>query len=307
VAAVFLAAVRAQEQAKIDSIELEVAIQNADIGRRKFESGLLSKGDVLELELAEATSKAGFSSSAASREKALEDLLLVLGLPLDKPMDLIVPPPAPEPLISTRKAIVLAMERRRDVLAEKLQLLLVSSRLRQTRDDQGPELNLVLGLDLVKRGSSLESAWSGSERDRMLKLGFSMPILDFGRRSGEIEQASISREQEILGLEQTGRDVESEVRRTVRDVETAIERRKLLEIARQVAEENYDVAISRFESGSISSQRLLDAQLSFFRAQTNLLSAGIDLDLALRRLQKVTLARLDELGDDLPGISHEHP
>ncbi len=103
------------------------------------------------------------------------------------------------------------------------------------------------------------------------------------------------------------RDVESEVRRTVRDVETAIERRKLLEIARQVAEENYDVAISRFESGSISSQRLLDAQLSFFRAQTNLLSAGIDLDLALRRLQKVTLARLDELGDDLPAMSHEHP
>jgi outer membrane protein TolC len=122
-----------------------------------------------------------------------------------------------------------------------------------------------------------------------------MQLWDFGRARREIREAEISTEQSETDLHQTERDIIIEVRATVRDVKTTIERKRLLEIALRVAEENYSVAVSRFESGSISSQRLLDAQLSLFRARTNLLSARVDLDLALRRLQKVTLARLDEL------------
>ena len=122
-----------------------------------------------------------------------------------------------------------------------------------------------------------------------------MPLWDFGRARSEVEKAEISSVQEEAGLEQTERDVITEVRATVRDVQTTIQRKHLLDIALKVAEENYTVAVARFESGSISSQRLLDAQLSLFRARTNLLSARVDLDLALRRLQRETLARLDEL------------
>lgn len=295
IAVAFLAAVRAQEQAVIDSVELMVAEENANLGRRKFASGLLSKGDVLELELAEATTKAAYLSSAAAKKRAMEELLLVLGSPLDLAPHLVVPPPAPEPTISPQRAVTVALERRREVLSQELELSLAASRLWQTAQAEGPSLDLTLGLDLYRSGRTLRPAWSGPQRERALTVGFSMPLWDFGRARSEIHKAEISAEQEETDLQQTERDVIIEVRATVRDVETTIERKHLLQIALNVAEENYTVAVSRFESGSISSQRLLDAQLSLFRARTNLLSARVDLDLALRRLQKVTLARLDEL------------
>jgi outer membrane protein TolC len=297
VATAFLAAVRAQEQARIDSVELAVAVEYASLARRKLASGLLSKGDALDLELREATTRANYLSSVSARTQAIEDLLLLLGLDLATPVDLIPPEPRTAPAISLDTATATALSRRREILSQRLRRSLAWSRLGQTRSAQGPVFTVSYGIDLVRRGPSLEPAWDDSQRDQTLRLGLSFPVLGFGRRGTEIRQASIAYDQEEVSLTKAEQDVVAEVRSTVRSVATTQERVELLTRAVDVAQENYDVANSRFESGTINSQQLQDAQLALFRARTSVLAARVDLDLALRRLQKVTQARLDELGD----------
>ncbi len=298
VAGVFLSAVRAQEQARIDSLELEVARQNADLSRRKRRSGLLSEGDVLELELQEATTKAACISSNAAKIQHAEELLLLLGLPMDISVELVVPPPPVEPEISLERALDLALARRREVKSHRLSLDLASLTIEQARQSNGPQINLTVGLDLVSRGTALEPAWNNATREHSISLGITLPLVQFGRGSIDVRKAELSRDQELLGVESTEQEVVSEVRRVVRDVGTVLERKKVLAQALHVAEENYRIAKARFDTGSISSQRLLDAQLSLFRSRTNLLATRVDLDLALRRLRRVTLARLDELVED---------
>ncbi|MCU0610188.1 MAG: TolC family protein [Candidatus Eisenbacteria bacterium] len=301
VAAAFLAAVRAQEQARIDSVELNVAMEYADLGRRKLASGLLSKGDALDLQLREATTRASYLSSTTARTQTVEDLLLLLGLDLSTPVDLRAPEPQAAPRVSLDKAVSHALQRRREMLSHRLRLSLARSRLAQTRQSQGPVLTLSYGVDLVRRDTTLEPAWEHAQRDQTLRLGLSFPLLEFGRRGAVIRQASIACDQEDLGLAQAEQDIIAEVRATVRAVATTQERASLLEQALGVAQENYDVANARFESGTINSQQLQDAQLALFRARTNLLAARVDLDLALRRLQKVTHARIDELAEPSSG------
>lgn len=297
VAAAFLAAVRAQEQARIDSVELDVAVEYAELGRRKLASGLLSKGDALDLELREATTRAGYLSSTSARTQALEDLLLLLGLDVATAVELLPPALQAVPAISLETAVSRALERRREVLSQRLRRSLAQSRLAQTRQSEGPVLTLSYGVDLVRRGPDAEPAWNGGERDQTLRLGMSFPLLGFGRRGRAIDLASNAIDREELGLAKAEQDIIAEVRATVRSVTTTNERVRLLEQALRVAEENFDVANARFESGTINSQQLQDAQLALFRARTNLLTAKVDLDLAIRRLQKVTQARIDEVAE----------
>ncbi len=297
VAQAFLAAVRAQEQARIDSVELDVAVEYAELARRKLASGLLSKGDALDLELREATTRAAYLSSLASRSQAREDLLLLLGLDVATPVELVPPEPRSVPPLSLEAALTKALERRREIRAQRLRRALAASRLAQTRYDQGPALTLSYGVDLVRRDSSFEPAWDGGQRDRSLTVALSIPLVTFGRRSTAIDQASLAVDQEDVALTRTEREIVAEVRSTFRSVESTRARVGLLEQALRVAEENYEVANARFEAGTINSRQLQDAQLALFKARTALLAARIDLDLALRRLEKVTLARLDELQD----------
>ncbi|MBN1426233.1 TolC family protein, partial [Candidatus Fermentibacteria bacterium] len=297
VAGAFLAAVRAEEQARIDSVELDVAVEYATLGRRKLTAGLLSKGDALDLELSEATTKAGFISSIVARAQATEDLLMLLGLDLGTEVSLVAPDPPSAPPISLDRAVAHALARRREMLSQRLRRSLAAQRLVQTRQAQGPVLSLSYGVDLVRREATWEPAWEDGQRDQTLRLGLSVPLIGFGRRATEIGQASLAVDREDLSLAQTEQDIIAEVRTTVRSVTTTQERVSLLQKALEVASENYDVAGARFETGTINSQRLLDAQLALFKARTNLLAARVDLDLALRRLQKATHARIEELAE----------
>lgn len=296
VAMAFMAAVRAHEQALIDSLELQVAIEYSRLGQRKLASGLLSRGDALDLMLREATVRADYLTSLAAKAQATEDLLSVLGLDLSTPVELVKPPPPPSAKISLAKAIHLALERRSEVVASRLRERLARSRLAQVRQNRWPSLTISYATDLVHRGSSWEPAWREGRREQTLRIGLAFPLLSVEAGS-QVAQASLALDQERTASAQAQHDIEAEVRSAVRGVETAQERVRLLEQALTVAEEHFQVASARFESGTINSQQLLDAQLALFRARTNLLGARVDLEAALRRLQKVTHARLDEVAE----------
>jgi|GEM_PF-2596737 len=295
VAQSFLSAVRAAEQTRIDSLELVVARENALLGRQKLAAGLISRGDALELELQEATTRAAYISSHALRRGRLEDLLLLLGIPLETYVELVPPPPSDLSDVSLDKALNRALSRRRELHIERYRLERAELDIEQARQSAGADLDLTVGVGITSRGTDFDPAWNGNSKDRSITLGFSVPLLDFGRGGISVSSAKLQQQRARIDLESTRESIVVEVRSTVRDVKSLSERRALLVQALTVAEENYRIAQARFDAGSISSQRLLDAQLSLFRARTNLLSARMDLDLALRRLQNVTLARIDEL------------
>ena len=298
VAQSFLSALRAVEQTRIDSLELVVASENALLGKQKLSSGLISRGDALELELQEATTRAGFISSYALRRGRLEDLLLILGLPLDSEIDLVPPPPSAQTDITLTKALNMALARRRELRIERYRLERAVLDIEQARQSAGVDLDLTVGVGITSRGTTFGPAWDGQSKDRSITVGFSVPLLDFGRGDITISSAELQHHRALIDMESTTESIIAEIRSTVRDVNSLKERRAVLVQALTVAEENYRIAQARFDAGSISSQRLLDAQLSLFRARTNLLTARIDLDQSLRRLQMVTLARIDELQPD---------
>jgi len=267
------------------SLKRNQALQRASEAR--LEVGLVSKLDVFRAELLAAQARESEVAALSSLQTAIESFRAQLGLGPSAPLE---PEAGPLPddvgdetepletLVARASAQRLDLQEARDLVDDARRAASLA------RQDLLPQVDLSLTFTRFGKSSTFSDAWNLADHQVSLSLSTSYPLESTGSRTRAALEA-INVEASRRSLRQGEQQVETEVRGAVRNlghIRTSIElQRRTVE----VAEQQYRLALLRYERG-------LASNFDVGEAEGNLVTARSALASLLRNYQ---LARLELL------------
>ncbi|UCE06579.1 MAG: TolC family protein [bacterium] len=292
---------RATREVEIAREKLKNSEEAYRIAKLKGETGRIPEGDVLIAEVAAAQNKANLSESIGNLEREKDQFKQLIGLNLDKEIQIITSLRYDTFNIDLDKAIEEALKNRLEIYESELDLKLQeievdrANRVRELKGNISAYYNLT-GISPPKIGGTTRELFEYSFDDfvdrppnRGITFSLSYPIFDWGRGSAREQQEQAKLRETELSYEDTKVTVIREVRDVVRSVEEAKNRLQINEKNQEVAQRSYEISRMRFENGDITSQELGVEQERLATTQLNYLDAFITYQLAVADLKRKTM------------------
>ena len=288
--------VQSSRQLEIQRQRLEQSQAALELASRKFEIGLIAEVEALRLEVDELHAQAEYAEAATRIESRRDALRQVLAMDVDTPLTVSTSVDFTIVAVDEETAVALALDRRTDMEQQRLWTSMARVDLERISQSLGPSATLNARVNLTGRGPDPDDVGRTLERSLIsANVRVGLPLVDGGRRRGQVRQAEIDLQQRVLTEEQVRQQVVMEVRGAVRTVQEAERQIRLLNAALEVAERTFEVEQSRFELGLANSQELLDAQTDLTQSRTSALNAVVSYQRALQDLRLATMAEPKEL------------
>ena len=289
---VFYGLVRAVRQVEIDAERVNQSRHSYELAKKKYEAGLIPEVEALQLEVDLALNEAQLSSGRANMGRAEDIFKQTLGMSLADSVQVVTFIEYTPVKINFDSALRLGLENRLE-----LRELSVQKELREMDVIDAERQSEFKGAisafyNLDGKGDEFEEAVNTDEfnRNRGVTLSFSMPLWDWGKNRAEVQAARANLTEAELEFEEERQVIEKEIRDAVRRVHEASHRAEILKASVEVAQKSYDITQARFESGAVTSERLLDAQVALAKAKKDDLDAQIDYLLAIADLKVATMS-----------------
>ncbi|HEY6220224.1 MAG TPA: TolC family protein, partial [Gemmatimonadaceae bacterium] len=241
-AVAYVRAQRAEEQLRSRVADSTLSAELLKIARDMLEAGVGIALDVTRAESQLAGFRAQLIAARNERSRSRLELLRVIGLPLDTPVELVdsLSTPATEALPTQEAAVDAALRQRADLRATEQQLAALRTQVSAIRAERLPSVGLVADDGLI-----------GKKFDHLLPtytwgVQLSVPVFDGYRRDARIqEQTAVAREVEVRQRDLRAQ-VGVEVRGALLDLSSA---RELVEAGRErvrLADQEVSQARDRF-------------------------------------------------------------
>ncbi|NOS36088.1 MAG: hypothetical protein GQ522_05580 [Deltaproteobacteria bacterium] len=278
--------------------ERELAISEASIKRalerRKVASSRLKVGEVTRSVLLRAEADvAGAEADLIRAQNRLIDGQDLLKRFIGSDEDIaVIEPPLDTPSIEmAEELIATALKGRRDYRQAMIEEEIAHEEVKSARGSFLPTLTL-LGLYINREQEPsttflLNDSVAGS-------LVLSYPLFEGGLRRAELREAKSMRRGSELRRMSLRKDIELEVRAALHAVKSL--NAVTASFARQVAfsEENYEMVFKQFKYGLATNVDVIDADTTLVSAQSGLMNARYDLQIALLDLKFAVGILLDE-------------
>ena len=249
--------------AQINKQIAEMNYSNADtlyrIAEGRYQLGTIAEDELLQMQLSylnAETSRKSADMNLRDREIRLRSFL---GYNENVRLELILPDEVPELQVEMKEVLDLAMENNPEILNEQLTLLTAQSSVAQAKADKGLNGNIFATFGLQGRDTDFNTAYSALNRQQGVRIGFSLPILDWGLGRGRYNLAQSSLELAQVQVEQALVDFQQNL---FLDVEQFNLQKSQVAIAAKsdtVAMKRYEVTKQRFLIGKIAVLDLNDA------------------------------------------------
>lgn len=259
-----------QQRLAVARRNLELQERSADIARRRYEAGFVSKLDVVnaEADLAATTSQIPELESAVRQE--MYALAALLGR---EPMALVDELNEPKSLPAQPKSVPVGipadlLRRRPDIRSAEAALHAETARIGVAVADLFPRLSLNAALGLQGESFSALGRWE----DRLASLGGGVvqPLFDGGQRRANVRRQEAAQQEALLRYH-------SVVVNSLREVESALtalqreqSRQKILEDAVRFSEQAREIALSLYTAGSTDFLNVVSAERALFAAENAL-------------------------------------
>lgn len=289
-----------QRSTEIAKLDLERQTEAYEISNNKYAAGLIREVDNLQMEVDLAEAQNNYDIALLNQVSAINSFKDLLGISLDSEITLVNELNYKEVIISPDKAVELALRNRLEIREQEIQIELQRLSIKQQRAAGMIKGSISayyekIGVSNKDRGISLTNAWDSSfsdlrRRPRNFGVGFtiSIPILDWGENKALVRAAEARMKQNFYAKEETEREIETEVRNLVANVNSYLKRLKLLEKNVVVAEKSFDITLKRFTDGDIDSQALALERNRLNNAYNSHLRAYINYQLGLSDLMRKT-------------------
>ncbi len=232
-----------------------------EVAVAKREMGQISRNDLLQLELNLLNAESSLTDCESDFRAAMFTLKAFLDIADDEPLEPDVPGAVPDGELVYADVLEKALannafskEIRRRQLEADYEVAKAKGNLRQ--------INLYAQVGYTGTSDNVSSAYRGLRDNQIVELGVSIPLVDWGRRHGQVKVAESNRNV-----------VESSIRKErmefSQDIFILVERynnqRRQLEISHRadtIAEARYKTNLETFLVGRISTLDLNDSQLS---------------------------------------------
>lgn len=240
-------------------VSLEIAHKNLGnndtiykIAQGRYELGKIPENELLQLELSLMNSRQAVAQASLDLETTSLALKAFLGLRNDEELNLIVPESVPYFDIDPDLALKEALNNRQEAIGFKRRLLEADREVDRAQGETGLNMNLYGSFGLTNQAERLPAIYQTPENQQRIQLGFTIPIVDWGRQKSRVKTAEANYQLVEYTVEQEKVNFEQEVYTQVRTLEMLRDQVAITEKADDISQRRYTIAKNRYLIGKIS-------------------------------------------------------
>ncbi|MBM3236335.1 TolC family protein [Candidatus Poribacteria bacterium] len=292
------------ENLKVQQIALGQAQDLFKKNQRFKEAGKATASDVLQAQAAVASREADVIAAKDAVRDAEDRLKRVTNMIQDEaqwdiPIAPVDTPSFEEVKVVLEESIVTALENRPEYAEAKIDLANSDISIKVAQNQRLPRLDLEGSLSLNGLGGEMDEPLSqvGKAKYDTWYIGFALRLPLSGRATkAELQKSQLEKEEALIALKDLEAQIITEVRGTVRQLETDPKRIEATKAAEEFARQVLLAEERKYELGLSTSYELLQFQANLATAAKNRLRAFIDYRqsiVALYQALGVTLERLN--------------
>ncbi|MEN8117906.1 MAG: TolC family protein [Bacteroidota bacterium] len=225
---------------------------NLKISQTKRELGQISENDFSRIELSLLNAQKALNQASMDLKNADFNLKSYIGLEQSREIKLIIPLNITLFEIDPQMALAKAKENRAETTYYQRRLINADRELAQAKSSTGLNATLRGSFGLSNSADHFSGIYDQPEKDRMLRVSLSIPILDWGSSASTVKLAESEREITIYDVNKDIKDFERGVIVQVEQFSLLKDQLKTANEADKVAGNGYKIALKKFQNGELS-------------------------------------------------------
>jgi len=249
--------------AQINKRISEMNFSNADTlyqtAQGRYNLGTIAEDELLNMQLTWLNAQTARKEADMNLRDRQIRLGSFLGYNENVVLELILPDKIPDLQVDLKEVLDLALQNNPDLLNQQINVLNAQSNAAQAKASKGLNASLTASLGLSQQSTVLSTAYENLSNSQRVRVGFTLPILDWGLGKGRYQMAKSSLELAQVQANQARVDFQQNL---FLDVEQFNLQKNQVAIAAKsdtVAMKRYEVTKQRFLIGKISILELNDA------------------------------------------------
>lgn len=239
--------------------------ENADrlyevaVAKRKM--GQISENDLLQLKLNALQGQADVTAAESTLNAKMFQLRSFLGVSEQENLNPVLPDAVPDLRMYYKDVLNKALERnsfaqniRRRQLEADYEVATARGNLRS--------IDLFASIGYTGQNRDLSASYHNLLDNQIVQVGVKIPILDWGKRRGQVKVAKSNREVVLSKIKQEQMDFNQNIFLLVENFNNQAQQLDIAEEADRIAEKRYNTSVETFMIGKISTLDLNDAQNS---------------------------------------------
>jgi outer membrane protein TolC len=278
-----------QTNYRLAESNLKNSKDNLRISQTKKELGQISENEFSRIQLSVLNAQKALNQARMDLKNADFELKRYVGLEQSREVDLKIPLNISLFEIDPEKALAKAKENRRETTLYQRRLINADRELAEAKNSTGLSATLRGSFGLSNSAEDFMGIYDQPEKDRMLRVSLSIPILDWGRSASTVKLAESQRELTIYDVNKEMEEFDREVIVQVEQFRLLKDQLKTADEADKVAENGYLIALKKFQNGELSINDLNIALQEREKAKRDYISSIRNYWVAYYRLRILTL------------------
>jgi outer membrane protein TolC len=242
--------------AQINKQIAEMNYANADtlygMAQGRYKLGTIALDELLQMQLSWLNAETSRKQADMNLRDRQIRLRSFLGYNENVQLELIIPTEIPNLQVSEKEVLDLALANNPDILNQQLSLLNAQSNVAQARASKGLNASLTASLGLRQQNSDFIAAYQNPNQQQRVRVGFTLPILDWGQGRGKYKMAVSNLELTQVTVTQAKTDFTQNLYLDVAQFNLQANQVAISAKSDTVARLMYDVTKSRFLIGRIA-------------------------------------------------------
>ncbi len=247
-----------QNNAELARFNLAATDTTYRIALRRYDLGTLSKDQLLQAELQFIKARQEEANARIGLENARVQLRLFTGLADTSDFALNLPEQLPNLQVSVQKALTLARQYRADVIAFERRRLEAERNVAEARAQRN-QIMLTASFGLTGSNNSFNQLYNNALSQQRINIGFSIPVVDWGRSRAQIQTALAGKQLTEYLIELDEIKFEQEIITLVNQLTALKYQTELSRRAAAVAQERFQAAQQRYRNDKLTLTELTQA------------------------------------------------
>ena len=278
-----------QMQLNIATEELKNNQDSHEIIKNKVDGGLLALEELYQSEVNLATSRSSVYSGELNLQNAMDELKVVIGMPLSEDFELLAVIKADSVEVDPEMAINHALANRMELRQRAIDIENSMFSLMDAKTTNEFAGSITASFGVQANHEDLQHLFDTPTNTPSVGLTLNIPIFDWGERKSEIKAAEADLRSTEIDLEIEKIDIQVNVRSIVRSIKNLENQIIIQEVTVDNAELTYDINLERYRNGDLTSLDLGIIQSQLSDRKMSLTNAIINLKLELLNLKIQTL------------------
>ncbi len=249
--------------AQINKEIAEMNYSNADtlyrIAKGRYQLGTISEDELLQMELTWLNTETARQEAAMNLRDREIRLRSFLGFNENVRLELLLPSEIPDLQVNPQEVLEMALANNPEILTQELTVMTAESNLAQAKAEKGFNANLIASYGVRDQDPIFLNAYNQTNKQQTARIGFTLPILDWGLGRGRYRMAKSSLELAQVQAQQALVDFEQNLLLDVEQFNLQANQVKVAAKSDTVAMKMFEVTKQRFLIGKIQILELNNA------------------------------------------------